>query len=342
MNIKLIGIDLAKRVFQLCAVSATNKVIFNRQVSRAKLAETLAQIPPCLVAMEACASAHYWGRRFQAMGHEVRLIPAQHVKAFVRVNKNDANDALAITEAVQRPNLHCVRVKSAEQQDLAVLHRVRQRSVEQRTAIINQLRGLAAEYGVIFPKSRQQLMALLPEALEDGANELTVIARQMLAELGEEIRQLNTRVEQITQRLEQLTVHNDTMVRLRTIPGFGPIVASAFWAAVGDGLQYKNGRALAAATGLVPRQSSSGGKIRLGKITKNGDRYLRYQLINGARALVVRAAQRDDAMGHWVTQLQARSSFNNAVTAMSNKLARIGWHVLTSKQPFDLNKAFDG
>lgn len=342
MDIKVIGIDLAKRVFQVCAISVHNKVIFNRQVSRSKLAETLAQLPACLVAMEACASAHYWGRKFQAMGHQVRLVPAQHVKAFVRVNKNDANDALAITEAVQRPNLHCVAVKSPEQQDLAVLHRVRQRRIEQRTAMINQLRGLAAEYGVIFPKGRHKLFEQLPDALEDGDNELTVTARQALAELGDEIRQLNAAIEQTNLQLEQLTGHSDALMRLQTIPGFGPIVASAFLAAVGDGVQYKNGRALAAATGLVPRQSSSGGKTRLGGITKNGDRYLRYQLINGARAIVVWAGQRDDAMGRWIRRLQARSSFNNTVTAMANKLARIGWRVLTSEQPFDINKAFAG
>ena len=342
MNIKIIGIDLAKNVFQICALSPQNKVVFNCMVRRSRLLDQMRQIEPCFVAMETCGSANYWGRQLQALGHTVKLIPAQHVKAFVRVSKNDANDALAIAEAAQRPGLHWVPIKSLEQQDLAMLHRLRQHTVERRTAKINQLRGLAAEYGVIFPLGRQALLKAVPLALEDAENELTSIAREVLNETVQDIRDMDKRVQQLTARLQTAALDSEVIERLQTIPGIGPIVASAIVAAVGDGKQFGNGRCMAAATGLVPRQYSSGGKIRLGKITKNGDRYLRYQLINGARPMVVWAAKRDDAMGRWIMRLKARSSFNNAVVALANKLARIAWSVLTQGEDFDLRKAFAG
>lgn len=340
MNIKLIGIDLAKNVFQLCAINEYGKVVFNKCVRRSRLLQTIANIEPTVIAMESCGSAHYWGRQFQSLGHEVRVLPAQHVKPFVRVNKNDQQDALAIVEAAQRPKIHCVPIKSLEQQDLRLLCRSRDRLVRRRTATANQIRGLAREYGVFFPLGYRSLLQALPAVMEDGDNELTTIARQVLAGLLDELRQLCERIKCLQQQLVSLTADSEASQKLQQVPGFGPVVSAALIAAVGNARQFQNGRQMAAWMGLVPRQHGSGGVTRLYGITKNGDRFLRTQLIHGARAVVIWADRRDDRLGDWVRQLKARRGTNRTVVALANKMARMAWVVLAKNEAFDLNKAF--
>jgi transposase len=342
MHIKVLGIDLAKNVFQLCAINQAGKEVFNRQVRRAKLASTVSNLEPDLIAMEACSSAHYWGRRFQSMGHRVALIPAQHVKAFVRVNKSDAHDALAIAEASQRPNLKTVPVKSLEQQDLQMISRQRQRWIRHRTAVVNQIRSTGREYGVSIPLGYRALKKALPDVLEDGDNELTPIARELIAEWAEELRQLDDKIHAAQERQKTLVRDNPAASALQEVPGFGAVNSAIVLSAVGDARQFTNGRQMAAWMGLVPRHTGTGGKTRMLSISKNGDRELRTMMIHGARAVIRWADQRDDALGRWVKQLQARRGHNKTVVALANKLARIAWVVIAKGERFDMNKAFSG
>ena len=339
MKSKVIGIDLAKNVFQVCALSATNKVLMNKSVRRNRFLATLRDCEPTVVGLESCSSAHHWGRQLEQLGHEVRLIPAQHVKAFATGHKSDRRDALAIAEALQRPGIHCIRPKPIAQQDLQLLSRARERLMAQRTATANQIRGLAREYGVFFSLGYRKLLAELPEALESGDNELSALARELLDELRTELYALTARIESIQTRLNALTEHCPLTANLKTIPGFGTVVAPAFCGAVGDGAAFRNGRQLAAWLGLVPRQYATGGKTRLYGITKQGDRALRTLLIHGARAVVRWAHRRNDALGRWLLNLKARIGLNKTVVALANKLARIAWAVLASGKPFDVNKA---
>lgn len=336
MNIKVTGIDLAKSVFQICIQQQDGSVASNRKISRAKLLHTVRQLPPgTLIAMEACASSHHWARTFEAEGYQVRLLPAQHVKPFARRQKNDANDALAICEAAFRPKLHPVRVKSIEQQDIKALRCVRSRLIAQRTAMSNQMRALAAEYGVVFPKKLQGLRQALPLALEDAGNGLSPVMRDLLAGLRDDLRLLDRDVADITQQLHTLCRSQTDYRRLCSIPGYGPIVSAAFMSEVGGGEQFSNGRQVGAWLGLVPRQHSSGDKISLGHITKTGSRELRTLLIHGARAVLRHQAKRQNALGHWLRGLVARRGKTKAIVALANKLARIGWAVVYNQVEFN-------
>lgn len=340
MQIKLLGIDLAKNVFQLCALNRAGTVVFNRAVRRARLRETIAQLEPTTIAMESCASAHYWGRAFEAMGHQVVLVPPQHVKPFVRGGKSDARDALAICEAASRPGLHPVPIKSVEQQDLALLHRLRQRHVRHATALANQIRSLGSEYGVVFPNGIRALLAQLPQALEDGANELSPIARQALADQHRCLLEERERMHTLQHRIEALAARHPAYTDLLALPGIGPLTASAYIAALGDGRQFTCGRQVSAWLGLVPRQYGSGGEVQLRGMTKNGDRQLRTLLIHGARAAITRGQKNCPPLAQWVQPIIARRGHNKAVVALANKLARIAWVVLSSGEKFDLDKAF--
>lgn len=340
MKAKLVGIDLAKSVFQVCAIALCGSVLFNRKFTRAKFIEWLKDLEPTTVAMEACGTAHFWARKLQADGHTVRLIPAQHVKAFCRVHKSDSGDALAITEAAGRPKMHCVAVKTLQQQDLQVLGRVRSKAVAQRTELISQVRGLASEYGVTIPTSRAAFMRHLPLALEDAENGLTHLARFALLNLLEDIRALDERLEAMAQQTAALASQNPAYERLLSVPGFGPVVAPAFLAAVGEGKQFQRGRDVSAWLGIVPKQHGTGGKVQMLRISKNGDRELRMLLIHGARAVLRWADRRNDALGRWLLDLRARRGQNRAVVAFANKMARIGWAVLRGEKNFDMNKAF--
>jgi transposase len=340
MKIKLLGIDLAKNVFQLCALNQANKILFNRTVRRARLHSTVARLEPTTIAMEACSSAHYWGRTFEVMGHQVRLVPAQHVTPFVRGGKSDARDALAICEAAQRPGLHPVPIKNIEQQDIQLLHRLRQRQVQHSTALANQIRSLGREYGVIFPAGIQSLIKRLPEALEDGSNELSPVARYALADQHQCLIDVRKAMVTFHQQIVQLAEHHPAYVNLLVLPGIGPLVASAYIAAIGNGRQFKCGRQVSAWLGLVPRQYGTGGQIQLKGVTKNGDRYLRTLMIHGARAVITRGLKTRPDLAHWVQPIIDRQGFNKAVVALANKLTRISWVIVTTGEPFDMKQAF--
>jgi len=289
---------------------------------------------PVTVVMESCYSANYWGREFEAMGHTVRLVPAQHVKPFVRGNKNDANDALAIAEAARRPRIRFVPVKTVAQQEVQILHRIRARHVRNRTALVNQLRGLLSEYGVITAKGRTKLMAALPGMLEDAGNALTPVARRVVCELYEELRDLDARVMQDTQAIKAQVNDDDACQRLQAIPGFGPLLASATVAAVGNGHQFARARELAAWVGLTPKQFASGEKSYQAGITKRGDRYLRTLYIHAARALYYRSKDRDQPLIQWTERIAARRGRYKAVVALAHKLARVAWVVLARGEDY--------
>jgi transposase len=340
MKIKLLGIDLAKNVFQLCALNQANKVLFNRTVRRAQLRSTIAKLEPTTIAMEACSSAHYWGRSFEAIGHKVLLVPAQHVTPFVRGGKSDARDALAICEAAQRPNIHLVPIKTVEQQDIQLLHRLRQRQVQHSTALANQIRSLGREYGVIFPTGIKPLISHLPEVLEDGSNELSPVARHALADQYQCLLDTRQAMGAFLLQIEQLAAQYPAYDDLQILPGIGPMTASAYIAAIGNGRQFKRGRQVGAWLGLAPRQYGTGGELKLGGITKSGDRHLRTLMIHGARAVITRGLKTRPELAQWVQPIIERQGFNKGVVALANKLARISWVIVTTGEPFDMKQAF--
>ena len=327
-EITTIGLDLAKNVFHAVCCDAHGKVIKKKMLKRSGLLTWFANMPQSLVGVEACASAHHWARELQSQGHQVKLIPPQYVKPFVRGNKNDYNDALAIAEAVVRPEMRFVSIKTPEQQDIQALHRLRERRLRDRTALCNQLRGLLAEYGIVFPRGVNVLRKPIPEILEDGENGLSDFFRGMLSRSYQQLTELDEHIASYTQSLEVLSRQDDACQRLRTIPGYGPIISSAFYSAVGNGSAYRRGRDVSASLGIVPRQHSSGGKEVLLGISKRGDRYLRSLLIHGARAVVIQAVNKEDRLSCWINKIRATRGFNKAVVALANKLARIGWAVL--------------
>ncbi len=340
MKIKLLGIDLAKNIFQVCALNQANKVVFNRKVKRDKLSSLIANTPPTIVAMESCSSAHFWGRLFSQQGHQVILIPAQHVKPFVHGGKSDSHDALAICEAAQRPSIHSVPIKTIEQQDMQLLHRLRQRHIQHSTSLANQIRSLSREYGLIFPLGINKLIALIPAALEDASNELSTIARRALFDHYQELLHARKSATELLKQIQQLAAQHPDFEALKVVPGIGDLTASAYIASVGNGHQFKRGREVSAWLGMVPRQYGTGGKMQLGGITKNGDRYLRSLLIHGARAAISRSSKNCPPLKAWVEPIIARRGYNKAVVALANKLCRIAWVIVAKGEPFDLKRAF--
>ncbi|CRI66056.1 transposase [Thiocapsa sp. KS1] len=331
-----IGIDLAKNSVHVYGVDAQGRQVISKKVTRGKLSAFMVNLPACLVAMEACGSAHHWARVFREVGHEVRLIAPQFVKPYVKSNKNDAVDAKAICEAVQRPNMRFVAVKSVEQQDIQAIHRMRSLSVERRTAQINQVRGLLLEYGVEIPKGRTAVMRRIPESLEDAENGLSERFRAELSELAEELRHLDERVRHDDARIQAIAQHDPTAQRLMTIPGLGAQAATALLAAAGENPQvFGNGRALAAWIGLVPRRHSTGGRERLPGIGKRGDVYLRNLLIRGARAVLRRVESKEDPVSRWAATLKGRRQTNVAIVALANKIARVADAVMTTGHAYD-------
>lgn len=330
-KITTVGLDLAKQVFHVVCCDARGKVVSKRMLRRAQVRDYFAKLTPTLVGMEACGGAHYWARELRALGHTVKLLPARFVKAFVQGNKNDYNDALAIAEAVVRPQVRGVAVKTVAQQDVQALHRLRAQCVAGRTALGNQLRGLLGEYGVVLPRGMGSLRRRLPALLEDGGNGLSDVFRGLLAQGYRQLCELDAHLKAYTAQLTGQAQHSEACQRLQTIPGFGPIVASVFHSQVGDGQAYRRGRDVSAALGLVPGQHSSGGQSVLLGISKRGDRHLRSLLVHGARAVVRQAAHKDDRLSRWVNRLKAQRGHNKAVVALANKLARIGWAVLHNR-----------
>lgn len=334
MNVSLISIDLAKNVFQVCGVNREGKQMFNRAVRRAKLADVIAQYPGTVIAMEACGGSNYWGRRFQRDGHEVRLIPPIQVKPFVKGNKNDRNDAFAISEAARRPHVSTVPPRSVEQTDLVLAHRLRERRVKARTALINQARGLLGEYGIVVAPGPAALRAALPLLLEDAGNELTPIARQHVQGVWEEWRDLEQRIEALDQGIKVMAQSLPATRRLLDIQGVGCLIATAAVAKLGQGLQFRSGRQFSASLGLAPREHSSGGKQRLGGISRRGDRYLRRLLIQGAWSVIRYADTRQDRLSRWATELVHRRGKHKAVIAVANKLARMIWAMVRYERDY--------
>jgi transposase len=329
-----IGLDLAKRTFHVVAISAHGKEVKRKMLKRAQVGDYFANLPPCVIGMEACASAHFWARRLQALGHEVRVIPPQHVKAYVRGNKNDYNDARAIAEAATRADLRAVPVKSVEQQDVQALHRLRAARVGERTALCNQIRGLLGEYGIVLPQGVGVLRRRLPELLEAPDNGLSDFFRPLLEACYRQLQELDEHIAFYTQQISAHAKQKEAIARLQTVPGFGPIVASVFYSVVGDGKAFRRGRDVAAALGLVPRQHSSGGKTVLLGISKRGDRYLRSLLVHGARSVVRLADNKHDKLSGWINRIKQTRGANKAAVALANKLARIGWAVLRTHSPY--------
>lgn len=327
MQVTLIGVDLAKNILQLCGVNQAGKAIFNRQVKRHKLLAFMAQYPDAVIAMEACSGSNYWGRELEQQGYRVMLIPPQHVKPFVKGNKNDRNDAFAITEAARRPNIHCVKPRTLSQTDAMLAHRILERRVNERTALINQLRGLLNEYGIVVAKGKEKLRAELPFILENPDNSLTFMAREYLHHQLEEWRAVDQAIVKLEKAIKQQVKHSEQAQRLMKIKGVGEKISSAAEAFLGDGSGYKNGRHFAANLGLVPKEHSSGGKRKLGGITKRGNLYLRRLLIQGAWSVVRYSQRGDDRLSRWTKQLIERRGKHKAAIAVANKLARIIWAI---------------
>lgn len=321
-EIKWLAIDIAKAVFQLHGVDERGVVVLRKQLRRSQLLRFVAQLPACIVAMEACGGAHYWGRQFQALAHSVRLIPPQYVKPYLKGNKTDRNDAEAICEAAQRPNMRFVPVKSEEQQTLMAAQSSRALLVKFRTALSNHIRGVLGEFGVQAPKGMAHLRTLLHEVA--GRQELPALLRQISAQLTQELAQLDTAVVQADTRVQQLAQAHPTCAYLLRRRGIGRLTATALVAQI-DPTQFKNGRHLAAFIGLVPKQHSTGGKQVLLGISKRGNPELRTLLIHGARAVVRTAAGKSDALSIWIKQLTARRGKHKTIVAVANKLARYAW-----------------
>jgi transposase len=334
-KITTVGIDLAKSVFQLHGVDERGVAVLRKQVRRTDLLRTVAQLPPCTIGLEACASSQFWGRQFERFGHQVRLMSPQFVKPYVKSQKNDQADAEAICEAVQRPNMRFVPLKSLEQQDLQCAHRARQGLMTARTALVNRMRGLLGEYGVVIARRPATVRREVPELLGDASNGVTAAARELIADLYEHFVQLEEHIRRVEDLIDRLGSTQEIITRLRTVPGIGPLTATALFAAVGDGKAFRNGRQMAAWVGLVPRQDSSGGKPRLLGITKRGDKYLRYLLVHGGRCMATLASRKPGAAGcSWINALRERRGKQRAYVAQANKLARIAWAVMTSGENY--------
>ena len=323
-----IGLDLAKHVFHVVGCDARGKVLIRKVLRRGQVRRYFANVPACVVGMEGCASAHYWARELRGFGHEVRLIPAQHVKAYVRGNKNDYNDARAIAEAAGRSDIRAVSVKTVEQQDVQALYRLRAARVKERTALCNQVRGVLGEYGIVLAQGVGTVRRGVPEVLEDAENAVSDFLRTLLARCYAQLRELDGHIEFYTRALHEHARRDEAVQRLQTVPGFGPVVASVFHAFVGDGKAFGRGRDVSAALGLVPKQHSTGGNTVLLGISKRGDRYLRSLLVHGARSVLRRAEQRQDRLSRWALGVQATRGTHKATVALANKMARIGWAVV--------------
>ncbi|MBC8287995.1 MAG: IS110 family transposase [Nitrospinae bacterium] len=329
-KITTIGIDLAKNVFHLHGVDEHGKVVLRKKLMRDQVLPFLATLSPCLIGMEACGGSNYWARKIKELGHDARLINPKFVKAYVKSNKNDYNDAEGICEAVSRPSMRFVPIKTVDQLDMQALHRVRSQLIKERTGIVNQVRGLLGEFGIVIPKGIEYARKNLPDILEDQTNELTEFGLKLFRDLYERLIELDDRISKMDQEIKTLFNADETCQRIHALEGVGPLIATAIIAMVGNFNEFKNGRDLSAWLGLVPRQHSTGGKELLLGISKRGNRYLRTMLIHGARSVVYRAAKKDDPKSRWINALKARRGENVACVAVANKNARIIWALITN------------
>lgn len=337
MKLIRVGVDLAKNVFQLHGVDENERAVFRRRLKRDQWLQALLKKvePNCVIGMEACGGAHHWARQLSAAGYTVRLIPPQFVKPYVKSNKNDANDAEAICEAMSRPNMRFVAIKSVAQQDIQATHRVRAECISHRTAKGNQIRGLVTEYGLVARQQSAALRAAIPGWLEDAENGLTDRFRTLLHGLWEDLVRLDERVTTLDADIALIAKEDPVAKRLQQLRGVGPLIATALIASVGTGEQYAKGRQMAAALGLTPRQHSSGNKDRLLGISKRGDAYLRSLLIHGARSTLWHARHKQDRLSRWMTDLSARRHPNVAAVALANKTVRMAWAMMTNESDYD-------
>lgn len=326
MKVNTISIDLAKNIFQVMGFCNTGKIMFNKRLNRLQLSEFMQIQSKCRVVMEACYSSHYWGRTFEDMGHTVDLIPAQHVTPFVRGNKNDSNDTLAIFEASTRPFIRFVPVKTIAQQEVLILHRLRERLLNSRIATSNQLRGLLTDFGIIFPLGQKGFTEMLIDLCSDES--LSGTLKWLVNDIYREYQSLNTRIKEIEKKLKTDIENHPLGKILLSIPGIGYLNASAFIASIGNGQAFATAKEFAVWLGITPKQFASGNKSVMGGISKRGDRYLRKMLIHGARAVINHAGKKQDALNQWICQLRERKSFNCTAVATAHKLARIMWTLL--------------
>jgi transposase len=333
MQITTIGLDIAKSVFQVHGIDAAGEILLRRRLTRARVLPFFAKLGPCLIGIEACATSHYWARELRELGHDVRLMPPSYVKPYVKRQKNDTADAEAICEAVTRPTMRFVEVKTTEQQSVLVLHRTRLMLMRQRIQLSNAIRGHMAEFGIVVPIGRQGLQALIDTIHDESDDRVPAEARCCLQMLASQLRLVNEQILENDRRIRTSARATEVGRRLMGIPGVGPVLASAFVASVPDPAAFKSGRNLAAWIGLVPRQNSSGGKERLGSITKQGNRYLRQMLVVGALA-VIRYAERHGTRRPWLVKLMARRTTKIAAVALANKTARMVWAMMISGEAY--------
>ncbi|MEH0691088.1 IS110 family transposase [Vibrio cholerae] len=336
-NIQTIGVDLAKNVFSIHGVDAYGKCVLRKTVKRNKLLDTFATLPPCIVGMEACSGAHHWSRELRKLGHTPKIMASKFVIPYRQNEKNDANDAEAICEAVSRPKTRFVSVKSEEQQAVLCLHRIRHSLVKNRTATINQLRGLLSEFGIIIPQGRYPLQKMVPDILEDAENGIPFLARELLSDLVNNIRQLNEEILRYDRKVYLLSKEMKQAAKLMAVPGVGEHSATAIVATVCDGKQFGSSRQFAAWIGLVPRQYSTGGHVHLGRISKRGEKHIRTLLIHGARAVIARCKEKTDRNSLWLQQLVERRGYKRAAVALAAKNARIIWALLTTENEYKAN-----
>jgi transposase len=339
MNVTAVGFDIAKNVFQLHGADAVGKRVCRKKLKRDQVLAYFATLPPCLVGMEACSGAHYWARKLEALGHTVKLIAPQFVKPYVKTNKNDALDAEAIWEAVTRPNMRFVPIKSLEQQAVLSLHRARSGLMKARTAQANQIRGLLAEFGVVIPQGIRNVFSEVPSLVEDAELDLPTTLRVLIDRLMDQLRHLERQAKELEAQIEQWHRAHAASKKLEKVPGIGPLTASALVATAGDASNFHDGRQMASWLGLVPRQHSSGGKQKLMGISKRGDVYLRTLLVHGARAVVKSVRRQADPRGRalWLAEVIKRRGPNVAAVALANKNARIAWALLARDSEFDVN-----
>jgi transposase len=334
MKIYALGIDLGKTVFHLVGLDTSGQVVVRKRCSRTQLLAFTANLQVQLIGMEACSGAHFLGRALRAQGHEVRLMPAQYVKPYVQTNKSDFLDAEAIAEAVQRPRMRFVPIKTEEQLDLQALHRVRERWVMRRTAVVNQIRSLLLERGLTLPKGRSHLDEQLPRILEDAELNLSDSFRVLLAQLKSELEQLAARIEPMDAVIQKMAKENEACQRLTEIPGLGPVTATALIGAVGNASAFGKGRNLSAWMGIVPGEYSTGGKQKLLGISKRGNKYLRRLFVQGARSVLQHRHKQAPGLSRWLAQLLARAHQNVVIVALANKMVRMAWAVLYKNERY--------
>lgn len=333
-NVTTIGIDLAKNVFQIHGVDDEGKTVLQKRVSRAKFLSTMRDQPKSLVGIEACGGSNYWARQLKAMGHNVKIMSPERVKPYIGSTKNDYKDAEGICEAVSRPKMIFVPMKGVEQQDIQSIHRIRTRLIETRTALSNQIRGLLSEYGIVLAQGLRQIRNGLLKIIEDGANELTPVMRELMLDQYDELLILDEKIKRYDAKLEIIFKTNEDCQRIAKIEGIGPITATAAIATIGNAEVFKNGRQMAAWLGLTPKQYSSGDKQMLLGISKKGDSYFRYLLVHGARSVIQKCGKKTDAKSCWINDKVIRRGKNKAAVALANKNARTIWALLAKQKDY--------